>query len=845
MPWPFRRRRDLDEEIQSHLAMAERDRIARGESADEARRAVRREFGNVDLVKDVTREVSGLAMFDTLMGDARHAFRRLRHRPMTSVAVVSMLGLAIGVATAMFAIADSLLLRPVPFRHPDRLARVYMGTDHGGNSAVSSAVLRAWRDASAFDGAEGFGASARSVVTNDGASVIRAVVAATPGLFQMLGVSPIRGRLLEPADAGTDRILIAEDIWRGVLASDAHVIGRTLDVDGRRAEIVGVLPAGVRFPDWNTQIWRALDVSGSTARSAVVLRIAEGIQRADALAMATDRAHAADPSTAKLYARAAPVAGGYSSYYGQAVRFLTGAVVLVFVVLCANVCSLLLARFGARRIEFTLCAALGASRWRLMRQVFAESAMLAGAGALVGIGLAWTLITIAGTELPQAFLSQTLHPLRVEPRTVIVAVVSAAVATLAAGLVPAVLATRLAPTSSVTLKERGGTESRGARLVTRSLLVGQIALACTLLVGTALLVRSFLNFIDADRGFDPHGLVAVQIEPDRTLAPDATSRRAAVSAAAEALQGLPGVSRVALSRGGPMTDASDLYFGGWVPDDGRIVSDPPNVEGSYVSPEFFEMYGIPLVNGRLFEAADTSAVVVIGTRLAAAFWPDVNPIGRGLVIGKTRVRVVGVVGETNRPSLENRDWADLFMPLGPTSVPSTITLRCGDRCPGEAIIRERVRASSAAARVWTVTVLEQAYADDAAQPRATAVVASLFGVIALIVSAAGLFAVLSAAVARRRREFGIRAALGSSQSQLRRVVLLDAARVAVLGVVAGGTAAWFLARLLSSLQYGVTPHDPVSWSVVAALLAAVTILAAWLPARDAMRADPATLLREE
>lgn len=847
MPWPFRRRRqELDEEIRSHLTMAERDRVERGEAPDAARAAARREFGNVDLVKDVTRDVAGYPRLDRLRGDVRHAFRRIVHRPGTSAAVVLMLGLAVGVATAMFAVTDALLLRPVPFRDPDRLIRLYMGTEHGGSSTVATTTLLAWRGSAAFDAVEGIGASGQSVVTDNGASVIKASAAVTPGLFPMLGVHPIRGRLFDSADGGTDRILISEQIWRGVLAADSAVVGRTVDVDGKRMEIVGVLPEGVRFPQWNTEIWPVLDLSQTRAAPATVLRMASGVSLADALGVATDRAHAADPATATLFARVAPLAGGYNSYYGQAVRFLAGAVVLVFLVLCANVCSLLLARLTSRRVEFALCAVLGASRARLMRQALAESILLAGVGTAAGVLLAWLLVQLAGSRLPEAFLSQTLNPIDIDGRTLLAAGAFAVIATVIVGLIPAIMATRRTPASSASLQERSGTESRISRAFTRTLLVVQVALACTLLVGSSLLIRSFLNIVGVDRGFDPHGLVAVYVSLDRTQAPDLPSRRAAIVAVADGLRTVPGVGRLVLSGGGPMTNASNIHFGEWRTDTPGAAAVRLDVEESLVSEDVFDVYGIRLLKGRLFEATDGPDVAVVGERIAR-LWPDADPVGHTLTFpSKGQVRIVGVVKETNRPSLDaGVDLADLFTPIGANRIGPTITLRCGDNCPSEAIIRQRVREASAAARVFQVTRLEDAYAKDLAQPRATAVVGTLFGAIALVASAAGLFSVLSAAVARRRREFGIRTALGSSPAQLRRVVLVDGMAVTVIGLALGSVAAYASMTALSSLQYGVAASDPVSWAVVVLTLVAVTLTASWLPARDAMRSDPATLLRED
>lgn len=852
MPWRFRRRReDLDEEIRSHLAMAERERIERGDAPEVARSAVRREFGNIPLIKDVTNDVSGYPRLDRLSGDVRHACRRIVHRPATSAAATLMLGLAIGIATAMFAITDALLVRPVPFREPDRLLWLYMGNAHGGSGMVSPGVARAWRESPMFESVEA-AVPGTSVVDVDGGPTVAASASITPGLFTMLGVRAIRGRGFD-ADSGQyepNAVLISELLWRTSLDADPNVVGRVVSVDGKPARVIGVMASDVRFPEWNTAVWLPLATgpSGEPAgRAMAFLRTAPGVQIADALNVATDRAHIADPSTAALRAVVNPLSGRrFGTYYRRAVGLLAVGVLLVFLVLSANVCSLLLARFTARRAEFTLCAVLGASRGRLMRQAIVESMLLASGGTVVGVGLAWALVRLAGSRLPEAFLSETLNPIDIDGRSLLAAAACAAMAATITGLIPAIMATRTASASSASLQDRTMTEGRVARVFTRTLLVGQVALACVLLAVASLLIRSFINILGVDRGFDPHGLVAVYVTLDGTQALDRQAQRAAILAAADGLRSVPGVERLALSGGGPMTDASNIHFGEWRTDLTGAAPVEMEVEESLVSPEFFDIYGIRLLKGRLLEVTDTSDVAVVGERIAR-LWPNGDAVGHTLAFlsGRWQVRIVGVVKETNRPSLDaGVDLADLFTPLSSNGVGPTITLRCGSNCPSEGIIRQRVREASAAA-VFRVTRLDEAYVKDLAQPRVTAVVGTLFGVIALVASAAGLFSVLSAAVVRRRREFGIRAALGASPGQLRQSVLAEGMAVLAIGLVLGSVAAYALMELMSSLQYGVAASDPAGWAAVVLTLVGTTLAACWWPAREAMRTDPARLLRQD
>lgn len=846
--WQRRRvAREMDDELNFHLEMEIQSHIARGISPVEARRLAYRDLGGVDQTKEAIRDVRA-TWADSLWQDLRYAFRTLRRQPGAGVAAIAMLGLGIGITTAMFTVIDALILRPVPFRAPDELAFIYMGDEHGARSiSVTPPVLRAWRASSAFAGAESAVADTALIEAN-GSVLTRGIARVTPGIFDLLGgVRPIRGRLFDPSEgrAGSDdRVLISEDVWRSLYAADEAILGGRVAIDGESLIVAGILPAEFRFPKWNTVIWRAADFA--TERAHAYVRFAQAMPRSDVVRLATDAARAADAANAELRPWIEPLAGMVlDPYYQRAVPILAGGVVLVFLVLCANVSSLLLARLTARQREFSMRSALGASRARLIRQALVESAVLGTFGVAVGIAVGWLLVSFARAFLPEAFLLRTLNPLNIDVRALVVTSVSGVAATLAAGLVPAWIGTRGNSDSSLRVSDRGGTETRAARALTRGLLIGEIALACTLLVGAALLVRSFINLTLSDRGLDTKDVVTATMSLPSSAFPDKSARSIIARSLEDQIRALPGVQQVAWSYGLPPGSGA-FSFGNWQSDVPGAPLVDMIVEHSKVGPEFFALYGIPLLRGRTFQPSDSPDSVIVGERLALALWPGLDPIGRRFSFEQQRFHVIGLAREIHHPSLEaRRNRPEFYEPLDAVHSYAALSIRCGGTCPNEAIIRQRLGATHPAVQVHDVRLLDDVYFEELARPRASAALGFTFAAIAVIAAAGGLFSVLSYAVGRRRREFGIRTALGASRSQIRRLVLRDGMTVALAGIAIGAAAAWSLGRTLVSLQYGVTMADPLTWSVVFALLFLTTLAASWRPARAAASADPIMLLREE
>jgi predicted permease len=847
-----RANREVDEELEFHLEMETQANIARGLSPDAARRRALAELGGIAQTKEAVREVRA-SWIDSMSQDLGFALRVLR-RNGTGWTAAGMLALAIAITTAMFTIVDALFLRPAPFEDPDRLAFVYMGDDHGGPGSVATEISRAWREGGVFAGVEA--ATSKSVLIDAGGSVaVRTMADVTPGMFELLrGVRAIRGRLLDASDAAfaTDRIVISEDIWTSILGRDPNALGRSILIDGQPLVIVGIVPASFRFPSSRTAIWRASQFDGQFPVTYV--RFRTDLPQADAERRATEIARAANPSYAKrgYFLRVQPLADLVRDVdTGRSVPALAGGVLLVFLILCANASGLLLARLTARQREFAMRSALGASRRRLLRQAALESTVFGATSVIAGGALSWVFVSLARAFLPEALLLATLNPLDLDGRAFAAASLLGALATSAAGLFPAWIGTRVHVGRSLTISSRSGTETCGARLAAKGFLIGQIALASMLLIGATLLVRSFLNLASAPRGLDVEGITVARINFPAAAFVDAESRASAVRTLEEALRGVPEVEQVTWSYGQP-PGGGVTHEGDFEPDMRGSTPLSLTVDRHIVQPTFFDVYRIPLIRGRVFTAQDGDTDVVVGERLADLLWPGVNPLGHSFLLRQkreqVRLRVIGVAREIHNPTLNTSDDNPEFytrQSAGWMQVLVMGSIRCRRVCPDPAVIRQRLTQANARVQVDYVRPVVDWYLRELARPRAAAALGFTFAAVGTVAAAGGLFSVLSYAVARRRREFGIRSALGASSPQLARIIVRDSAILSAAGLSVGTIAAWWMTRALRSLQYGVTPGDPGSYAIVIALLAATVAAASWWPARQAMRSDPVTLLREE
>ena len=804
----------------------------------------------------------------TVLDDLRHAARRLIAQPGSLALATAMLAVAIGITAAMFTIVDALMLRPVPFPEADRLATGHIATQNSYLRGVGFDLLRGWRNSPAFDAVHAASPDSAIVETHEGLQSLPSAWV-TPGVFEMLGVRPIAGRLFvagEGRSGADDRVVISETIWRVQFAGAADIIGRRVRLNGAPVEVVGVLPASFRFPSWRTTLWRPIDLdsplpSQATWRPTAFVRRSAAMPESDAAARAAAVMHQTDPKLAENRVIFRPLTANFVDPYSRrAIGALAGGVALVFLALAANVANLLLARMSARRREFGVCAALGASRGRLFREALIEAALLGVAGSAIGLIVGAGLVGLARQYLPEAFLLRTLNPVDLDLRAVAVAALLGVVATTIAGVVPAWLATRARAGDALRPGDRGGTETRAQRTLSRGLLIAEMAMATALLIGAGVLARSFVNLTRVDRGLDPRGVVSGYVSlPDFAFA-DQPSRLAAADAIERELRSLPVVRELTLSYGAPAIGA-DLYFGKWQSDDAGVAPVALDISAYAVDDAFFRLYRIPILEGRSFAPDDGGSQVIVSEGLARRLWPGRSAIGRsfGQAAG-SEYHVIGVAREIHSQTADPlADGPEIYRPLRTGTLAANgrreatrlggglvyFSVRCGDGgCGDLSAMRARIRAAHPATVVSKIGALDAVYLEELARPRAAAALGVAFALIATLASAGGLFSVLTYAVGRRRREFGIRAALGARPADLGRLVLKYGLQVAAAGLLIGIGAALALSRVLASLEYGVSAGNPSIWTAVVALLFVTALAAAWAPARAAARVDPVRLLRE-
>jgi len=853
--------RDFADEIESHVAL-EADRLVREEGMhpDEARYAATRAFGNVVDHQERFYESVRWMWLDRWIRDIRYALRSLRRDLGLTIYATLILGLGIGATVTVFSVTNALLLRPLPFDDPDRLVWISNG-EWGRGQALSNLTVqvnhlvdlrtlaRSFTDVAGF---HQFDRDGDHTLRMSGEAYRITRLRVTENLFSVLGVRPALGRPFageETQDGGPLAILLTHGAWVSRFAADSGVVGRAITIDDAPATVVGVLPAsfdygGMFDPGRRIDYVQPFPLSEETNRTgntlALVGRLAPGATIEAAAAEATslagrstsDRRNAFVPVLQPLHER---VSGGFRA----AMYLLTGAVTLVMLIVCANLANLLLARGATREKEVAVRAALGASRRRLVHQMLTESAVLTGLGTALGL-----LLAIAGTRL-FADLGAGLplvSGVRVDAAVLGITVAAATVTTFVLGLLPALRLSSVA--FGETLKEGGRSASSGRRqgVVRNGLVVTEVALACVLLVGAGLLLRSFGKLTDVDLGFEPERAVTVRIDPSRRF--ESSEQRALYFAAA--LQGVrdaPGVHAAGL------TDVLPMAFNRrWCVQGLEDRSLCPYVR--VVSDGYLRAMGLLLTAGRDFDEADgpdARPVAIVNEAMAAALWPDASPLERTVSIYPVAPTVVGVVRGMRHVAVDQEAEPEIFMPMRQQSDYHAVHLiaRSTDGPAGlAASVRAALTAFDPAIPVADVHVVQDIVSASVSPRRLVMLLLTGFAGFALVLASLGIYAVISYSVTQRRREMGIRIALGASPAELRTNVLRQTLRLAVLGVALGVAGAAALAGLLRSLLFGVAASDPITFMTAPLVLLGVALLAGYLPASRASRVNPTTALAQ-
>ena len=896
MRWFFRREQELNEEIEAHLAIEIKRRIENGETAEEAERAARREFGNVAMVKEVTRAMWGWSWIESIGQDVKFAARTMRKTPGFAIVAVLTLGLGIGVNTAIFGVVDAALLRPLPFPEPDRLVRIFAtknGATIGGPSPMDMRDFAA--AAHSFEGMAIYDRWRKNVSGMAGSkNPEETIVGLMPAAyFELLGIRPILGRLFTEQEGVWGRHFVAaigQSFWRNRLEADPKILGKTLRINGEAYTIVAVLPDVV--PGWMDQtsapisVWTPFASANVWTEAArddrgdfTVGRLKPGVSydqaRAElaALAARLAREHPVDRG---IGATIEPLADTRAGPIRPVLLMLCGAVGMVLIIACANLASLLLARNSARYREMAMRAALGAGRGRLLRQLLLEALVLSLAGGGAGLGFAWlagsalTRMNSAGV-LPYTSASNALAQFWTATpdfRVLLFALGTSVLTAILFGMIPAFTGARVSLADTLREGGRSGTAGAGRQRFRRMLVVTEVGLSLVLVFAAALLVQTMIRLGRRDPGFRAdHLLLAhVYIPPAGYATPEAITRFC--DEFVRRMRVLPGVVDASLTTGyPPLMEWQQMFTIPGVPT--SRVEDVPVARFAGVDAHYVSTLGLALVNGRDFQQSDTAAsapVIVVNHEFARRYFPNANPIGRQIHPGPPggilapafgdfgglarNLTIIGVVKNYMNRGLALPPGPQLFALFrqlpGQNFGFKDIVVRTATNPEAVApAIARALRELDPDIALGEVRSMEAHLSAQTADTRSTTLLLGLFAGLGTILAVIGVYGVVAYVVAQRTQEVGVRVALGADSSDILYLVLRYGLSIGLAGVGLGLAGALAARQLLARMLYGVSAGDAWTLAAAAVLLLLVIVAASAVPARRAMQIDPVQALRSE
>jgi predicted permease len=864
---------EIDAELKSHLEMRIEDNVAAGMPPEEARRDALLRFGNPSVMKERVASMDVALLLSDLWADVKFSLRHLRKKPGFTLTAVLTLALGIGANTAIFSVVEGVVLAPLPYPQPDRLVMVSESRPNLKQLDISYPDFQDWhRNARSFEQMAALTWHDYDLTSPGSAEHLNGMKVSA-GFFTTLGVRPTLGRDFSPAEDqphGAPAVVISNRLWKDRFASSAQALGKSVMLDGADFTVIGVLPPGFRWwteADVYTAIGqdeplvhndRTIHGFSSVARLKPGLSIGQAKGEMSAIQENLDRLY---PSADRnLGIDIVPLKQSFVGNTGQTFLFLLGAVGIVLGIACTNVVNLLLARSAARRREFAIRAALGASRGRMVRQLLTESVVLALAGGIIGLGLARL-----GVSLVLATVAESL------PRADRIAVnlpvlffafgISLTVGILF-GLAPALKSSSVDVQASLKAGDRGstGAQARGQSV----LIIAQVSLTLVLLVGAGLLLRTIRDLWNVDPGFHTQQVITFRVGLSPSMTKTASNTRVAYQQLLARIRQIPGIEAADFTNIVPLSERDN---GGpfWVgAQESTSIQDAPHALYFETGPEYLQTMKIPLLRGRFFSLGDTAEsepVVVIDSVLAHTYFAGKDPVGQFLTIAHWRTaRIIGVVGHVRHWGLDDPgnynpsqiyisfyqlpdEWAPLFAK----------TLSVAVRTPLEAgavmaAIKGVVYGTGKDQPVYNIQTMEQIVSHSMAAQRLPLILLGAFAILALLLMSVGIYGVISYSVTLRVKEIGIRMALGAERRDVLRMVIGQGLRLAVAGLLIGTVGALVLTRLLSSfsrLLYGVRTSDPLTFMTAWLVLAGVSVLACYLPARRASRIDPMVAFRWE
>jgi predicted permease len=870
-----RRDAEMAEELQNHLDLLVERNIAAGMSPNEARHAAHRQFGGVEQVKEIAREERVWMWPDQLRQDCRFALRQLRKSPGFSFVALLTLALGIGANVAIFSVVNAVLLRPFAFDHPEKLISIYAQRPETPRGNFTLPEFCDYRDQTTLLDGLAATASYNANLTDQGEAERVQGVRLSANIFQILGVRPLLGRVLDAADdrPGAPAVAIISDgLWERRYGRQSTIIGTNVTLNGEPRVVVGVLPRDFVLPSYDTDIVIPLQPDNDPRRNArtsvnflrLIGRIKPGMSVEQARAQLDSirqnlRRQFPDAYGGKIGVTTFPLTEEIVGNSRAMLVTVLGAVAALLLIACVNLASMSVARAAARQRELAVRSAMGATRTHLVRLLLTESAVLAGGGGALGFLLAtWgssALVGLVPADLPR------IHDLAVDVRVLIFTATIVLLATVVCGLAPAWLLSRTNLRDALASGGRGSAGGSTQSRLRRWLVAGQVALALVLLASAGLFLRSFALLAKENPGFDPHNVLTVRLSLPALGYADREAFVRLYEKIGPRLAALPGVQHVALASLLPLNPGrSSIPF--TVADRPPATGDEtPTANYRIVTPGYLSAMRIPLRNGRNFteeDNADRPAVVMISAPLAEKFFGDRSPVGQRLMLDDTNgaprpVEIVGVVGAVRQEKLELPAIFDIYLPL--RQVPndniaflriySYWVLRTSMSPAGlENSVREEIRRVDPTVPA-SIRTMEQALGSALATRRFSLVLIGLFAATALFVAAAGLYAVIAYGIGQRTREIGLRLALGATHAGMLRMILSEGFRLVLGGIALGLLATLAMIQLISSQLYGVSARDPLSLILVIVLLTAISLLACLIAARRALHIDPAIALRAD
>lgn len=805
---------------------------------------------------------------ETLLQDIRFGIRMLgKHGAFTFVALLT-LALGIGANTAIFSVVNAIVFRPLPYSAPQQLVGVWTKDlkRPGSQYPASLPTFRDWQQqAHLFSGFAAYAFNRFHVSGNEGPDETRGALT-TANFFEVMGVKPVLGRALQPADEHERVVVIGDELWRRRFNADKNVVGKTINLNSETFTVIGVMPASFRFPVPDIELWSSLaPLYSLDSRSVgdwinnrslngyrVVGRLQEGVQQEQAQAemntIAERLAKDYPDSNAGTGVVLVPLRTQMIGNYQKALVVLLVAVGFILLIACANVANLMMSRTAARDREIAIRRAMGAGQFRLIRQMLTESVLLSSLGGLIGLLLAaWgvqLLLGLTPKDIPR------LEGVSVDRAALLFTLIVSLGTGVLFGLAPAWHARNLSLNESLREGGRGIAGLARVKRLRELLVMTEIALAVVLLIGAGLMLKSFARLTDVDPGFDPDNLLTMAVGLQFVRYQDPAKQVAFFDQALQRLRSLPGVVAA-----GACTSLPPSYIqqGTGFTIEGRPQEpgiQPPSAIYMPATPGYLEALGIPLVRGRTIADADTAqapGVVVINQTLASRFFPNEDPVGHRMTLSGVLRTIVGIVGDARYQGLGVEAGPQAYVPYAQSPFPGMriVVRTTTDPTSLMSAVRAQIQSVDSEEGPTRFATMTQLLSESVAQPRFNTFLIGLFAVLAFILSAIGIYGVISYDVTQRTGEIGVRMALGAQRRDVLRLVLRQGFLLTIGGILAGLAGAILLTRFLTGLLFEVKPTDPLTYVVVATLLAFVAIAACLIPARRATKVDPLVALRYE